>query len=95
MIRASARLVAVLVVASAVGASTPAPATSARSAASVQAIAAKTCSAGYTRARIDGQIKCLHAGEFCRHADDRQYRHYGYRCIRYYPNVHLYRLTRA
>jgi hypothetical protein len=35
------------------------------------------------------------AGEFCTHAYDSQYRHYGYRCIRFYVNVHRYRLTHA
>src|SRR5919198_3486723 len=32
---------------------------------------------------IQGQEKCLHAGEFCRHSLDRVYRRYGFRCIRY------------
>ena len=54
---------------------------------------AKTCSAGYTHAVIGGAEKCLRAGEFCAHAYDSQYRRYGYRCIRYYSNVHRYRLT--
>jgi len=58
-----------------------------------QAAAAKNCSAGYTHATIGGAQKCLHAGEFCTHAYDAQYRHYGYRCTRYYANVHRYRLT--
>lgn len=56
---------------------------------------AKTCSTGYTHAVIAGEEKCLHSGQFCTHAYDRQYRRYGYRCIRYYANVHRYRLTRA
>jgi hypothetical protein len=95
MIRSPATFAAVLAVAAAVGASTPAPAAPVRNHAPIQAVAAKTCSAGYTRARIDRQIKCLHVGEFCKRADDRQYRHYGFRCIRWYPNVQRYRLTRA
>jgi hypothetical protein len=57
--------------------------------------AAKTCSAGYKHAVIGGSEKCLHAGEFCAHRYDRQYRRYGFRCIRYYANVGRYRLTRA
>jgi hypothetical protein len=54
----------------------------------------KTCGRGYTRAVIGGQVKCLRAGEFCAHRYDRQYRRYGYRCIRYDASVHRYRLTR-
>jgi hypothetical protein len=42
----------------------------------------KTCGSGYTRAVIGGQVKCLRAGQFCAHRYDRQYRRYGYRCIR-------------
>jgi ABC-type sugar transport system substrate-binding protein len=58
-------------------------------------IVAKTCSAGYKHAVIGGAEKCLRAGEFCAHRYDRQYKRYGFRCIRYYPNVHRYRLTHA
>src|SRR5690348_11333716 len=57
------------------------------------AVAAKTCSAGFTHAVIGGVQKCLRRGEFCAHRYDRQYRRYGYRCIRYYANVGRYRLT--
>lgn len=57
--------------------------------------AAASCSAGYTSAYINGAHKCLRAGEFCTHSADSQYRRYGYRCIRYYSNVHRYRLTHA
>jgi hypothetical protein len=56
---------------------------------------AKTCSSSYTHAIIGGAEKCLRAGEFCAHAYDSQYRHYGYRCTKYYANVQRYRLTRA
>jgi hypothetical protein len=56
---------------------------------------AKTCGSGYVHAVIDRQQKCLRAGEFCARRDDSQYRHYGFRCIRYYRNVHRYRLTHA
>ena len=59
------------------------------------AVAAKSCSAGFTHAVISGQQKCLRAGEFCARASDRQYRRYGYRCTRYYSNVQRYRLTHA
>lgn len=54
---------------------------------------AKTCSAGYVRGVINGSVKCLRRGEFCTHSADRQYRRYGFRCIRYYRNVQRYRLT--
>ena len=55
----------------------------------------RTCGAGYRHAVIAGAEKCLRAGEFCAHSYDNQYRRYGYRCIRYYANVHHYRLTHA
>jgi hypothetical protein len=55
----------------------------------------KTCSRGYTHAVIGGQEKCLRAGEFCAHRYDRQYRRYGYRCVRYDARVGRYRLIRA
>jgi len=67
----------------------------ARPAAFTPVIVAKHCSAGYTHAVIAGVEKCLRAGEFCTHRYDRQYRRYGYRCIRYYANVQRYRLTHA
>lgn len=94
MIRSS---IAVLAAVASMGASTPAAASAApvHSSASIRAVAAKTCSRSYTRARINGAIKCLRAGEFCTHSADRQYRHYGFRCIRYYANVGRYRLTYA
>ena len=44
--------------------------------------AAKTCSAGFKRAVINGAEKCLRRGQFCAHRADRQYRRYGYRCTR-------------
>jgi hypothetical protein len=46
------------------------------------AIVAKTCGTGYTHAVIGGAEKCLRRGEFCAHRYDRQYRRYGFRCIR-------------
>lgn len=64
-------------------------------AANASAAVAKTCSSGYTHAVIGGAEKCLHAGEFCTRGYDSQYREYGYRCIKYYANVHRYRLTHA
>jgi hypothetical protein len=59
----------------------------------VRAIAAKSCSAGYTRGVINGEVKCLRAGEFCTHSANKQYHRYGFNCTRYYRNVHEYRLT--
>ena len=73
----------------AAGAGAVAPTTTA------SAALAKTCRAGYVHAVIQGEEKCLHAGEFCRHALDRVYRRYGFRCIRYDARVHRYRLTRT
>ena len=55
----------------------------------------KTCASGYTHAVIGGVQKCLHAGQYCTHRYDRQYRRYGYRCIRYDASAHRYRLTRS
>jgi hypothetical protein len=65
------------------------------SAAPSQAVAAKTCSSGYKHAVIGGMHKCLRAGQFCTRGYDKQYRKYGYRCIKYYANVGRYRLTYA
>jgi hypothetical protein len=93
--RSSAKFLAALAVATAVGISVPAPAAPAASRAPIQAVAARSCPAGDTPASIDGQAKCLRAGEFCKHSADRQYRRYGFRCIRYYRNVNRYRLTYA
>jgi hypothetical protein len=45
------------------------------------AVAAKTCSAGYTHAVISGAQKCLRRGEFCAAAARSQYPRYGYRCV--------------
>lgn len=42
--------------------------------------AAKTCSAGFVRAVVAGQVKCLHAGEFCAGRYDATYRRYGFSC---------------
>jgi hypothetical protein len=88
------KVVAVLAAAVAVGATAPIPAASASQQVPTQrAVLAKTCSSGYTRGVINGSVKCLRRGEFCTHSADRQYRRYGFRCTRYYPNVHRYRLT--
>lgn len=78
-------LVLCVALVAAAGAGTTAPATT--------AAITKTCRGEYVHAVIQGQEKCLHAGEFCRHAWDRYYRRYGFRCIRYDARVHRYRLT--
>lgn len=83
-------LVLCVALVAAAGAATAAPVTTA-----APTVVAKTCRAGYVHAVIQGQEKCLHAGEFCRHALDRVYRRYGFRCIRYDPRVERYRLTRS
>jgi hypothetical protein len=95
MIRSVTKFVSVLAIAGAVATGTPAVAAPSHAAGPARAFAAKSCSAGYTRGVIGGQVKCLRAGEFCTHSADRQYRHYGFRCTRYYSNVHRYRLTHA
>jgi hypothetical protein len=43
---------------------------------------AKSCSASYTHAVINGSEKCLRRGQFCARAADQQYRRYGLRCTR-------------
>ena len=95
MIRSATKFISVLAAATAVATSAPAVAAPVHSPRPAQAVAAKSCSGGYTRGVINGKVKCLRAGEFCTHSADRQYRHYGYRCTRYYRNVHRYRLTHA
>jgi hypothetical protein len=47
-----------------------------------QAAAAKTCSSGFTHAVINHQQKCLRRGEFCAHRYRKQYRRYGYNCVK-------------
>ena len=91
--RFPAKFIAPLAAAAAIGASVPATAPAADHP-RIQAVAAKSCRGGRW-GRIDGKRKCLKAGEFCKRRDDRQYRRYGFRCIRYYRNVHRYRLTHA
>jgi hypothetical protein len=51
----------------------------------------KSCSSSYVHAIINGAHKCLRAGQYCAHGSDRQYRHYGFRCIKrdYRGSYHL------
>jgi hypothetical protein len=93
MIRPPAKFAAAIAVAAALGATAPAPAAALYGHAPVRAVAAKSCSSGYTRGVINGSVKCLRRGEFCTHSADRQYRRYGFRCTRYYASVGGYRLT--
>ncbi len=87
--RSPAKFIAVVAAAAAVGVSAPAAAPASH--APTQVAATSDC----TPATINGQHKCLRVGQFCKHSADRQYRRYGFRCIRYYRNVHRYRLTYA
>lgn len=87
------KFAAAIAVAASLAATAPAPAAALPGNEPSRAIAAKTCSRGYTRGVINGSVKCLRRGEFCAHSADRQYRRYGFRCTRYYPNVGRYRLT--
>jgi hypothetical protein len=50
--------------------------------ASPTATAAKNCGRGYTHAVIGSAEKCLRRGQFCAHRYDRQYKRYGFRCIK-------------
>jgi len=43
------------------------------------AIAAKSC-AGYVKATIGGETKCLRRGQYCAVAYRKQYRRYGFTC---------------
>jgi len=70
-------LVAALAAAS-LAAATPA----ASAQAPAEAIAAKSCSSGWTHAVIGGSEKCLRRGQFCARAADRQYHRYGFHCHR-------------
>jgi hypothetical protein len=51
---------------------------------SFHAIAAKSCSAGFTHARLSWGEKCLRAGQFCKRgaSPNREYHRYGYHCKR-------------
>lgn len=63
----------------------------------ISAQAAKSCSSSFTRARINGAIKCLRVGEYCTHRFDHRsprrysYKHYGFACKKRdsYGSYHL------
>jgi hypothetical protein len=46
------------------------------------AIAAHSCSWGYTHAVINGAHKCLRRGQYCAVNADAQYHRYGFHCHR-------------
>jgi hypothetical protein len=77
------RRLAALVAAAAVCAAAPAVAPVLHGSPVAPATAvAKTCSAGFKHALINGSEKCLRRGQFCARAADRQYRRYGFRCTK-------------
>jgi hypothetical protein len=53
------------------------------------AIVAKKCRAGYVHARIGGQEKCLHSGEFCSKRYARDYQRYGFKCVHGHLRRHV------
>lgn len=55
---------------------------------------AKTCRRHYVHAVIGHTQKCLHAGEFCSRGEARQYRHYGFTCVRYRSGYYHLRTRR-
>ena len=46
------------------------------------AFVAKKCSSGYTSAKIGGKKKCLRRGQYCAKAYKKQYKKYGFRCVK-------------
>jgi hypothetical protein len=56
-----------------------------------QAVTAKSCSVGWRHAVIGGRHECLRRGQFCAHRYRKQYRRYGFRCVKqdYRGNYHL------
>jgi len=60
----------------------PAASVDAAPAGSHHAVAAKTCSAGYTHASLSWGEKCLRAGQFCKKNANAEYHRYGYHCKR-------------
>jgi hypothetical protein len=79
MFRRTHRLAVIAVAAAFVGAA-PAAAQGHSVAPSVSAVAAKSCSSGYTHAVIGGSHRCLRRGQFCSRSSDRSYHRYGFHC---------------
>jgi len=57
----------------------PVSSATARSSLPPVAVASKSC-AGYVKATIGGQTKCLRRGQYCAKAYKTQYRRYGFTC---------------
>jgi hypothetical protein len=53
------------------------------------ATAARTCSAGFEKARVGGHVKCLRAGEYCAKRFHRAYRGHGFKCVRVHGTLRL------
>jgi hypothetical protein len=47
-----------------------------------QAVAAKSCSAGYVHATLSWGHKCLRSGQYCKKGANREYHRYGFHCGR-------------
>jgi hypothetical protein len=47
-----------------------------------RAVAAHSCSTGYTHAVLSWGHKCLRAGQYCKKGKNREYHRYGYHCKR-------------
>jgi hypothetical protein len=75
------RYLAALVAAVALAVGLPVAPSGATTPSHPSAVVAKSCPSGFTKARINGSTKCLHAGEFCSNAFNRQYKRYGFRCV--------------
>jgi uncharacterized protein (DUF697 family) len=76
------RRLAALAIAAAAFAAAPAVAPVSGSPVAPASAVAKSCSASYTHALINGSEKCLRRGQFCARAADRQYRRYGFHCTK-------------
>jgi hypothetical protein len=46
------------------------------------AVAAHKCKSGYKHGIIGGEHKCLRRGQYCAKRYRKQYRKYGYRCVK-------------
>jgi hypothetical protein len=60
----------------------PAASVDAAPAGQPQAVAAKTCSPGYTHAALSWGHKCLRSGQYCKKDANREYHRYGLHCKR-------------
>jgi hypothetical protein len=75
------RRIAVLAVAALIAAPAAVPqAAPAEGGSRLDAVAASHCTGGRKHAVIDGSVKCIAAGQFCKRSAQRDYRRYGYSC---------------